>query len=138
MTPAAPSPLDSLTERWCVIGLMLVALARRVSMANKLRAQSGVPLAGMIEAQIFTSLVQLSAEIGAHADASLSPEEERALTSLKTVHALLSVLALMCRQIRCDLSAAAARLAALAGEAMRSSAPVATEPANKSAYLDSS
>ena len=70
-----------------------------------------------LEAAIFSSLVELSADIAAHSVATNtgSDEEKTALAYLKTAHALLGVLALLVCQLRRDLEAAASRIAALAG-----------------------
>ena len=95
---------------------MLVALARNVSMSTKMGAHGGAQFAGMLEAQIYGALIQLSADITAYAGRAHTREDKRALDYLKTAHALLGMLALLVRQLRKDLEAAAEALVALGGE----------------------
>lgn len=135
--PPPASPLQSLACRWQVIALMLVALARQVSMSAKMRAHGGAETARLIKAQIYSALIELSSEIAA-APPPQNSEDDFALTYLKTVHALLSVMALMCRQIGSDLLAAAEWLAALAGTYLLAGARKHALPAQSVGYLDSS
>ena len=119
------SPLQACAQQWRVFGMMLVALARRVTMAHAQNARGEAVFAAMLEAQMYAALVQLSADIvrfGA-TGAKLSKADEDALTYLKRVHALLCVMALTIRQLRSNLEAAAEMQAALAG------APVAISAA---------
>ena len=109
--------LRALAAYWCVLSMMLVAKARRVSLATKMRDQSEAAFAQMLEAAIYTALIQLAAEIAAHDECGVvrTREDEDALAYLRTVHALLGVLALLIRQLRSDLDAVAERRARLAG-----------------------
>lgn len=120
-----------------MIAIVLTVLARQVSMAEKMRAHGGAHLAGMIEAQIYAALVELSKDITAHAGDVCCSEDETALAYLKTVHALLGVVALMCRQVSSDLRAMAERLAALAGDAPLWAEQAGGTPIYDLAFLDS-
>ena len=111
--------------------MMLVALARQVIAARRQGALGGVRQAELLEAALYTALVQLSADIAAaaKADARASPEEAAALVQLKTVHALLGVVALMTRQLKADLQALAEWLAALAGAPREAAIAIERRPA---------
>lgn len=111
------SPLRALALKWQVLSIMFTAMARRVSLATKMQNHSDAAFAQMLEAAIYTALIELSADIAAHSarDEALSKEDRDAMAYLKAAHALLGVMALLIRQLRTDLETAAARFAALAG-----------------------
>lgn len=99
------SALERLAVRWQTIGLILVALARQVSMAHKQRAHGGAEKAGMLEAAIMVALVELAKELDTVSDTpqSLNPRDQNAVEFLKTLQALLGVLALLIRQLGLNL-----------------------------------
>ena len=142
MLPNAPfrSPLARLAARWSLFAMMLVALARQVIAARRQGALGGVRQAELLEAALYTALVQLSADIAAaaKADARASPEDEAALVQLKTVHALLGVTALMTRQLKADLQALAEWLAMLSGAPRALVYLLQAAPLAPPGYLDSS
>lgn len=72
----------------------------------------------MIEAQIYCALIALSGIITTYSvnEHRLSRTDQEALTYLRRVYGLLGVIALMIRQLRSDLEAAAQQLAALGGD----------------------
>ena len=136
--PSPGSPLQALAMKWQMLAVMLVALAREVSLAHKMRAGAGVPKAELLEAALYAALVQLSGDIAA---ASASPDrsaaDEDARLYLKTAHALLGVTALLIRQLKADLEAARAVRAALAGKpAFYSQAVIRPRP-SAPPFLDS-
>ncbi len=137
MTPSPPfSPILALAAQWQVLGMLAVAIGRRVSLATKMRARAGVHEAEMLEAWLYAALVQLSGQITELSGprAPTCPEEARALDYLKTVQAMLGVLALMIAQMRRDLAAITAeRCADLPILAMRLPAASGYDPA----FLDS-
>lgn len=99
-----------------MLGLMAVAFARRITLAQKMNVQSGANKAGLLEAWIYAALVQLSADIAAGSIQERRTAAEReALAYLNTVHTLLSILALTLSVIRREFGRAAQRLAKLAG-----------------------
>ena len=117
---APANGLQALAVQWQAIGLLLAAMARRVSLAKKMRAQGEAAFARELEAALYTALIKLSADITAHAAPSKprTQADENALAYLKHLHALLGVIALLVRQMRLDLEVSAERLARLARPAM--------------------
>lgn len=111
------SPLQKLAAKWRVISQMLTQLARTVTMSHKQMSHGGARQGEMIEAQIYCALVSLSGIIAAYAvnEHRLSRTDREALMYLRTVYGLLGVIALMIRQLRTELEAAAERLAKLSG-----------------------
>ena len=107
------SPLQRLALRWSLFGQMLVVFARQVTLAHTLGAARGIRRAEQLEAMLYAALVQLSAEIAAAAPKTAA--DKAALLHLKTVHALLGVIALMARQLKSDLAGHVEWLAALSG-----------------------
>ena len=85
---------------------MLTALAYEVSLAHKQQGHWGLAKADYLEAALFAALVSLSRDIAAHTGAPRrrSRGEEDALRLLKTVHAMLGVVALLVRQLRAELA----------------------------------
>ena len=121
--PDRRTPARGLKARavyWRVVSMLLLAMAQRVSLAAKMRNHSDAAFAHLLEAALYTALIDLSADIAAHtaADTARSQEDKDALAYLKIAHALLGVTALLIRQLRTDLEIAAARFAALAGPAL--------------------
>ena len=116
MTQTPASPLLALAERWRVLGLMAVALARHVSLMTKMRA-NGAAEAGLLEAFLYRAIVQISRDITACSarGATLSRAEKDALQYLKLVYTVLMMLALLMRQMRSDFESAAEAYAKLAG-----------------------
>ena len=141
MTPSSASQqhLQALAARWRVFGMMLVAFARQTNLAHKMRAQVGAHKARLLEAALLAALVQLSADISAAAsqDNALNADNRRALSYLKTVYALLGVLALMTRQLKADLANAAERWAKLNAHIALADAQIGQERAYLPNYLDS-
>ena len=107
----SPSRLRALATRWSLIGMMLIALARDISLAHKQRGHWGIAKAEMLEAAIYCALMSLSRDIADHGCApnARSPDDEAAFRHLKTVHAMLGVTALLVRQLRVDLALIAER-----------------------------
>ena len=110
-----PSCLQRLAAQWSLLGQMLVAFARLVSRAETQGAVGDLRKAEWLEAALYAALVQLSADITAASKRPPKPgsKDAAALTHLKTVHALLGVLALLTRQLKANLRLLAERLAAL-------------------------
>ncbi len=108
----APTPataLQRLALKWQVLGMMLVALAREISLAHKMHAEAGVRKAELLEAALYAGLVQLSGDIAAQTSGKArSREDETTIAYLSTVHKLLGALALLIRQLKADLEAASA------------------------------
>ena len=50
--PSPGSPLQALAMKWQMLAVMLVALAREVSLAHRLRAGAGVPKAELLESDL--------------------------------------------------------------------------------------
>jgi len=134
----SPSPLQMLAVRWRVFGAMLIALARLVSMSHKQGAHGGARRAEMIEMRIYSALVELSSEISTHSSQNLNRSDKDALTYLKTAHALLGVIALLVRQLRMELQAAAETHVKLCGFAKESGDTNRQKPIEVYGYLDSS
>ena len=141
MTPSSASQqhLQALAAKWRVLGMMLVAFARQINLAHKMRAQVGAHKARLLEAALFAALVQLSADITAAAaqEDALNADDRRELSYLETVHALLGVLALMTRQLKADLANAAERWAKLNAQIALAGAQIGQERAYPPNYLDS-
>ena len=111
-----PSAILSLALKWRALGMVAVAYARQIVLLKKMRAYSAAAQAELLEAWIYAALVRLSSDIAEGSEQRiLSADEQNALSYLKTVHALLSVLALTLSVIRGELARAAQRLAQLAG-----------------------
>ena len=108
-TTATPfTPLQALAGQWRVLAVMLVALARQVSLAHKMRSEAGLHKAELLEAALYAALVQLSAEISAASQKPLRNRADKdALAYLETVHALLGVTALLVREFKADFALAA-------------------------------
>ena len=107
-TPTPFTPLQALAGQWRVLAVMLVAFARQVSLAHKMRSEAGLHKAELLEAALYAALVQLSAEISAASQKPLRNRADKdALAYLKTVHALLGVTALMVRAFKADFALAA-------------------------------
>lgn len=105
---AHPPSLQRLSLRWRLFGMMLVAFARQVSLAHKMRAAAGLHKAEWLEAAIYAALVELSADTVAAAQMpSRSKADDEALAFLNRVHSLLGVMALLMRQFKADFTRAA-------------------------------
>ena len=91
---------------------MLVAMARRVSLATKMRNHSDAVFAEMLEAALYTALIEAFSRYCrvCRARCGVLEEEKDALAYLKVAHALLGVMALLIRQLRTDLKTAACAL----------------------------
>ena len=139
-TSVSHTPMQALAAQWRVLGMMLVAFARQITLAHKMRAAAGERKAEALEAALFTALVQLSSDITAAAlqEEELSADDQSALAYLKTVHALLGVLALMIRQIKVDLAGAAERWAKLNVRVAHVHTQRSSARAYPPSYLDSS
>lgn len=134
-----PNRLDALAVKWRTLGMMAVAFARQIVMAEKMRAHSGAAKAELLEAWLYAALVQLSADIAAASDIRRPNKDERyALTYLKTAHALLSVLVLTISEIRRQLDRAAERLSNLAGKPPNTFISMRSSLMGDQTYLDSS
>ena len=130
------SPLQRLALRWSLFGQMLVVFARQVTLAHTLGAARGIRRAEQLEAMLYAALVQLSAEIAAAAPKTAA--DKAALLHLKTVHALLGVVALMARQLKADLAGHVEWLAALCGAPRERAYAKPAAPLAPPGYLDSS
>ncbi len=131
--------LSSLAERWRVLGLMAVALARHVSLMTKMRA-NGAAEAGLLEALLYQAIVQISRDITACSAraATLSCAEKDALQYLKLVYTTLMMLALLMRQMRSDFESAAEAYARLAGALRIRDRAMPTPRKGRVAAIDSS
>ena len=130
------SPLEQLAIQWSLFGQLLVVFARQVVLADKLCASGGIRKAELLEAAIYAALIQLSAEI---ARAKPRGEKDRAaLAHLKTVHALLSVMALMVRQLKADFQARVDAFAALSSTARERAWALPDAQIGGPGFLDSS
>lgn len=132
--------LQSLAARWCVWAQVLIALARRVSMSHKQMAHGGAAEAEMVEAQLYVALVQVSADISHYAARKkhLSRADKQALAYLHKVRTMLSIVALLVRQLRADLQAMAETLKALRGCAMEERRAAETRLHERPWYIDTS
>lgn len=110
------SAIPCLALKWRTLGMLAVTFARQILRLKKMRAYGGASDAAMLEVWIYVALVKLSSDIAfVSQQQALNDEEIYALTYLKTVHALLSVLALTLSVIRDELISTAQRLSQLAG-----------------------
>lgn len=129
------SSLEQLAIQWSLFGQMLVVFARQVTLAHTLGAARGIRRAEQLEAMLYASLIQLSAEIAAAAPKTAA--DKAALLHLKTVHALLGVIALMARQLKADLAGHVEWLAALCGAPRERAYAMPAAPLAPPAFLDS-
>ena len=136
---ASPSRLQALAAKWRVIAMVLVAFAREITLAHKQRAHSGTAKADCLEAALFAALVTLSGEIAtcSKIPKDRSGADKDALDYLVTIHALLSVMWLLIRQLRSDLSLISERWAGLASGAMPLEVSQVPVPIYLSDFLDS-
>ncbi len=132
------TPIQLLAVQWRVLGMLAVAIGRRISLATKMRSRAGVAEAEMLEAWLYAAIVTLSRQIAAHTDqgAELSPEDAEALNYLKTVYTHLSILALLTAQMRRDLEAVTAERCADTPRLL--AAPLPAAPDRDLGFLDSS
>ena len=134
---ASPSRLQTLATRWSLIGMALVALAREISLARKLRAHWGIAKADYLEAAFFAALVMLSGEI-AKSDTPRCRVDEDALLHLQTVHAMLSVMVLLIQQLRRELSVISERWTTLSFQRTLTQSKLPSHPQYARGFLDSS
>ena len=102
--------LLSLAVTWRVWCTLMLAFGRQVDVLQKMRADRALVQAEILEAALYAGLIQLSADIATHDDATLEGENADAIAFLKTVHVLFSVLTLAIHQLKTDLAARAERL----------------------------
>jgi len=107
-------------------------------MFHKMGARGGAAPAAMLEAWLYCALVELSAEIAAHSGKPACPADAEALEYLKTVHTLLSILALLITQLRRNLESWAAALSGFTQLSFAGPVPFAPAPVAAIGYLDSS
>ena len=137
--PKHTSHVQSLAVQWSLLAMKAVAFARQVSMMTKMGSHSGARKAELLEAWIYAALIKLSADIARASDTHHSSKDDRAaLAHLKTVHAMLSMVALLMAAIKRDLSCAAEMLLRLAGAPPIAAMPLRRGPVTSPAFLDSS
>ena len=115
------SPLQNLAARWRVMGLIAVAIGRQISLMKKMRSTRGVQQANLLEAWLFTALVNLAADLTAHSAgaARRSRPDQRAFEHLASIYRALMALVLLVRHLRRALTARFEWLAALSAFAGR-------------------
>ena len=138
MSRTRPNPLSLITRRWHLLGLMAVAVAREITLMQKMRARSGAHKAALLEAWIYAAVVKLSANISAASDLPrLEADERAALAQLKTLHQILLILALLMSEIRREFAAEDERLSKLAGDREETVIPALMRRPRPVPFLDS-
>lgn len=114
-------------------------LARHILCLQRLGAGDGLHKAELLEAWLYAALTDLSAQIAAvPTGAHLSPEDDRALSHLKSIYISLMLVALLVSQLKRELLATADLLAMRAGHGIILTCALPAQFTALSGYIDTS